>query len=229
MSKTSKAEDPTAPKPARFPRQQRSRERYDLLLDAADALVKEAGIGGVGIYEIARRANVPPASAYHFFPSVEAVLTELAGRYIARLREVAMAPAPPDVVAAGWQQLLMLRVDRVIDFYNSNPVARRLFLAGDIATSIRKMDIEDSNQAAERVHDYLRRHYILPEIPDRFLKFSTLIGLQEGIWRIAVAQHGTITPEFVTEAKRAVLRYAETFLPPRLPLRGIETKSADPA
>jgi len=51
----------------RKPLQQRSRERYELLLDATEALLSERDAIDVGLYDIAKHAKVPPASVYHFF------------------------------------------------------------------------------------------------------------------------------------------------------------------
>src|SRR5476651_676599 len=52
----------------RRPSQQRSRLRFEMLLDAADALLAEHEPTEVGLYDIAAAADVPPASVYHLFP-----------------------------------------------------------------------------------------------------------------------------------------------------------------
>jgi AcrR family transcriptional regulator len=75
----SKAARPTSP---RKPVQKRSRERYERLLDATESLLSAQDAGSVGLYDIAKHANVPPASVYHFFPTKEAAFVALAERFL---------------------------------------------------------------------------------------------------------------------------------------------------
>lgn len=68
------------PSPRRAaPRRRRLRreERYELLLDAAEALVVERGVGGLTMEGIAARGNVNKALPYQHFPNRDAVLVAL--------------------------------------------------------------------------------------------------------------------------------------------------------
>ena len=51
-----------------------SQARIAAILDAARGLLADEGIGGLTIYSVAERAEMPPSSVYHFFPSVPALL-----------------------------------------------------------------------------------------------------------------------------------------------------------
>lgn len=57
-----------------------SQARIAAILDAARGLLADEGIGGLTIYSVAERAEMPPSSVYHFFPSVPALLQGLTGR-----------------------------------------------------------------------------------------------------------------------------------------------------
>ncbi|MFO6342546.1 TetR family transcriptional regulator, partial [Pseudomonas aeruginosa] len=59
--------------PTRKPRAS-SQARIAAILDAARGLLADEGIGGLTIYSVAERAEMPPSSVYHFFPSVPALL-----------------------------------------------------------------------------------------------------------------------------------------------------------
>ena len=58
------------------------------LLDAADALLQEAGSGALSLREVARRAGVSPTACYRHFATREALLAALAER---GFREFGMA------------------------------------------------------------------------------------------------------------------------------------------
>jgi AcrR family transcriptional regulator len=58
---------------------------YATLLEAARALVKEVGIDGFSLRELARRAGVSPAAPYHHFKDKAALIQALAGESQARL------------------------------------------------------------------------------------------------------------------------------------------------
>jgi AcrR family transcriptional regulator len=76
-----------APAPAvrRQPRQQRSRERVDRILDATAELIDDAGLDAVTTNSIAEAAEVPVGTLYQFFPNREAVLQGLFERQLEQL------------------------------------------------------------------------------------------------------------------------------------------------
>lgn len=67
--------------------QARSRERIEHLLSAAESLIAEAGIEGLVMRELARRASLPIASVYHYFPSSNSVIRALAIRHMEQLQQ----------------------------------------------------------------------------------------------------------------------------------------------
>ena len=62
------------------PEQKRSRARQRALLDAAEEILGEVGADGLKMREVARRANLPIASVYHYFPSAAALIRTLVER-----------------------------------------------------------------------------------------------------------------------------------------------------
>ena len=93
------------------PRQERSRARQRALLDAAEEILGEVGADGLKMREVARRANLPIASLYHYFPSKEeffkAALAEAAAELAERTAPDESLPALEQVrgstrAFAGW-------------------------------------------------------------------------------------------------------------------------------
>jgi AcrR family transcriptional regulator len=66
--------------PRRSPRQQRSRETVDAILEAAARVFGERGYAGGTTNRIAERAGVSVGSLYEYFPNKDAILVALAER-----------------------------------------------------------------------------------------------------------------------------------------------------
>lgn len=96
------ATDPSGPL-RRRPVQQRSRERFDRILDACAHLLDEVGYTALTTKEVARRADVPIGTLYQFFPGVDGLLGALAernlGRFADRLARRVEAERPPRIGA----------------------------------------------------------------------------------------------------------------------------------
>lgn len=85
---------PPASKPAaatlrREPTQQRSRERVERILDAADHLL--ATTGELGTKQVAAAANISIGSLYFWFPDKESIAQALADRYWGELADLVAA------------------------------------------------------------------------------------------------------------------------------------------
>jgi AcrR family transcriptional regulator len=75
----------------RLPKQARSRERFDRILDAAAALFAEVGYDAVTADEIAARADTSVGGLYRFFPDKLAIFHALADRYFNQLQKLFIA------------------------------------------------------------------------------------------------------------------------------------------
>jgi AcrR family transcriptional regulator len=76
------------PQTARSPLQARGRARIEAVLDATAELIVEKGLEGVTMHGVARRAQTPIGSMYHFFPDRDSLLAALWDRHIAALEEL---------------------------------------------------------------------------------------------------------------------------------------------
>src|SRR3954447_22532978 len=70
------------PRLRRVPRQARSRERLQRMLDAADALLAAEGAEALTTTRVAEAAGVSVGSLYQYLPDKEAIVEALAGRYL---------------------------------------------------------------------------------------------------------------------------------------------------
>ncbi len=197
---------------ARKPLQTRSRARFSGLLDATSALLADQDAAQFSLYDIAKKASVPPASVYHFFPTKEAAILALAERYLAQMSEQADAQVDARQVSH-WSDLIRIRAERTVAFYNSSPIAAKIFLAGTAMADIRAMDLDFVSRISLLSYDWLNRYFVMPYVNDHPMKFSVVIALFDGVWMTSYGRHRMITDAFAAEACRAALAYCRTFLP----------------
>lgn len=220
-SRRQKAEaldDKRSSKP-RKPLQQRSRERYEILLDATEALLTDHDASEVGLYDIAKQAKVPPASVYHFFPTIEAAFVALAERYLEQLYTLTRNTAIDRKLVRQWTDIYVLGGERLVDFYNKHPVLLKLFFGSALSAEIRRRDLDYIKHLAERDYEWLNSYFIMPYIPDAETKFSVVLSIYDGVTLASYARHGCVTDDYKAEMLRAVIAYCKTFLPEVIPLR----------
>jgi AcrR family transcriptional regulator len=78
-------------KPRNSPRQQRSRETYERVLDVAAKTFEELGYAGTTTNKVAEAAGISIGTLYHYFPDKDALLYSLADRHLAWASESMMA------------------------------------------------------------------------------------------------------------------------------------------
>ncbi|MBC2664296.1 TetR/AcrR family transcriptional regulator [Novosphingobium flavum] len=210
----------------REPSQERSRVRYRTLLDATAELVEERDFADISLYDISDRGKVPPASVYHFFPTKEAAFVALAKRYLEDLAQVLNHPTPLDEVN-GWDDLLTIRYQRVVAYYNAHAAFARIAFSGSTISEIRRIDADYLADARHTPLGWLSNYLDMPYLPQAEFKFACLVGIYDGIWTLSYSRHGRIAEPFAREGLRAGIAFCRTFLPDVIPFR--TPKSAPPA
>jgi len=216
----------------RRPAQKRSHARVNALLDAADLLLQDRDISDIGLYDVANAADVPPTSAYHFFPTKESVFLALAERYLQKMHDALDAPFDLDSIER-WQDLVALRYFRVVDYFNASLSARKLFMGMAIQSDVKTLDIQDMDNLGAGTYRSMDLYFAMPYVRDPAFKFTVSFAIHDGIWAMSYAKHGHITPQYAKEGLRAVLAYMSTFLPDTIALRappaaGADTEAAPP-
>ena len=138
---------------ARQPRQERSRQRVETILEVALALVVEQGAEALAMREVARRAGVQISSIYQYFPSKAHIIRELAQRNLARVRlllqdEVRRLLEEFDGVPPVGEAVERL-VDAYFAHYRDQPDALAVWAGAQSDHGLRELDLEDTRSTAE--------------------------------------------------------------------------------
>lgn len=201
----------------RAPRRERGVQRYGELLDALEVLLETNHPDDIGIYQIAEQAKAPPASTYHFFPTKEAAFVALAERHLRRFRLGMHLPVPAAALA-GWLDLLAYDSRESVRYFNSHPAALKLVIGRYGGLRVREVDIEYNRSISRAYVDRLKAAFDMPDVADSATRFHTMLEIQDAVWAISYASHGTITPEYEREAIRASRAYIRLYFPEEIAL-----------
>lgn len=200
----------------RWPTQERSRRRFEEILDAADRLLERCDPADFSIYALAPEAGMSAPSIYHFFRSPALVLMTLADRYLHKLLALMDEPLPTHLTT--WAQLQDHLFERARVFFEAHAPARKLLLGAAYTTETRKRDLNNDVRIAEKALARFQQVYLVPDTPDLLERFVETIVINESIWALSYHRYGRITDQMAARARVARVAYAMTFLPERLEL-----------
>jgi AcrR family transcriptional regulator len=138
------------------PRQQRSRDRLDRILSAADAVLAEEGYDAFTTSAVAARAEVPASSVYRWFADKDELATALLMRHLdgldERMRDALMSLGDGtigDVVRAVYEVY--------VDYYRDHPSHVILWFDGRVGRST----VQEVHRHTGRVSTEMREYALL--------------------------------------------------------------------
>jgi AcrR family transcriptional regulator len=194
-----------APALARLiPTQQRSRERFETILECAAALMAEKGSEAFRMSEIVERSGVPFGSLYQYFPDKTAIIGTLAERYNAVGRDCVRRDLAAVRTARDLHPALCRITDSYYRMFMDVPVMRDIWQATQADRALQKLDEEDGAYLAGLLGDALRR--IAPDAPTAALaSFSQLMmTLIAATVRHAITQDAKDAARILTLFKRVL-------------------------
>jgi AcrR family transcriptional regulator len=177
----------TLSKPRRKPRQDRSRETVEVILEAAAQVFERHGYATGTTNRIAARAGVSIGSLYQYFPNKDAIVVELSRRHITEMSELSwptlkalVKDVPP------LRDGLSVVVRGTIGLHRRSPQLHRvLFEETPRSAEIRDLMWEVFDRASSLIGDYLAA---CPEVlvPDPHLAGRMVLQVVDDVTHGAV-------------------------------------------
>jgi AcrR family transcriptional regulator len=216
-----KSPDPKGPRVPRPPSQERSRRRFEAILSAAEALLQNANIEDLSFYDLARKAEISPASVFYLFPSMAAVQLELRKRY-----DVVLSGLLVDIHhkltrmrVPTWQEWMRIEAGEARNYYNANRPACEALLGPLLHRDNRLPSLQGNALIGASNLANMRRIFDVPIMPGLERKFAYNCELIEMFWSGSYMARGFIDDVAFEESIRASVGYLRNFLPEMLPLR----------
>jgi AcrR family transcriptional regulator len=200
----------------RQPRQARSQERVNQILDVAEQMLITEGFAATTTNAIAARAKVPIGSLYQFFPDKAAILQALTMRYIAILRQQLAALHQGD----GLHLSLVAYVEQVIqtteqcfaDYPGYHAIYKQV--QGTVA-ELEALETLENRLLIQEFAGFLAQYGPGLESDDyELIGFVLVESIGTLLW-IALSQKQTFRERLVLETKRLMLSYLQSYFPNR--------------
>ncbi|KAM3097237.1 TetR/AcrR family transcriptional regulator [Phormidesmis sp. 146-12] len=198
----------------RQPRQARSQERVNHILDVAEQLFISEGYEATTTNAIATRAKVSIGSLYQFFPDKAAILHALAIRYTELLHQRFMALHTAEIFSLP----LSTYVDQVIDttnqFFTQHPGYHAIFMQAqgtmpDLAAIEEAADAQYIQDLAAFLAHYDSR---LDPADCPTIAYVLVKAIGTLLW-LSLGQEETFRQRLVLETKRLMLSYLQSYFP----------------
>ncbi|TGN10249.1 TetR/AcrR family transcriptional regulator [Leptospira ilyithenensis] len=184
--------------------------RRAVLIQALRELLREEAPESLTFAKICERADIPRASAYHFFPNMGALYLGLrllhAELVAARLSRVDTSQFE------SWQDYVyFLAGEAIAVLREDSAMMRVVYGVRNEETMLigKELDSKIASIALKQVMD----RFALPFWPDAPRKVGIAVALIDSVFRFSFREQGTITDEIVREAGRAAVAYLRCYLP----------------
>ena len=136
--------------PPRRSKQSRARERAAKILRAARLELEEKAAVDISVQQIARRAEVPVGSVYHYFDGKTGLLAAVAAQVLEEA-ETANAKQLVDTYAMPWRDAVDVTIRNVFVFYRNRTTYGDLLRTVRSASEFQTMKVESNERLIELV------------------------------------------------------------------------------
>jgi AcrR family transcriptional regulator len=197
----------------RQPRQTRSQERVNQILDVAEQLFISEGYNATTTNAIAAGAKVSIGSLYQFFPDKKAILQALMMRYMELLHQQFTELNTAETATL----TLSTFVDRMIDatdrFFIDHPGYHAIFM--QVQGTMPELEAIETAADAQLIEDlatFLSQYYSDLDYKDyEAIAFVLVKAIGTLLW-LSLSQEKIFRQRLVTETKRLTLSYLQSYL-----------------
>ncbi|AFY84966.1 TetR/AcrR family transcriptional regulator [Oscillatoria acuminata] len=197
----------------RKPRQARSQERVNRILDVAEELFASQGYTATTTNAIAAQAQVSIGSLYQFFPDKTAILKALALRFAEMLHQQLAVIDQTEPTTLSLSDYVDQLIDTTDRFFTEHPSYHAIFM--EVQGTIRELEEIDEATDAELIQDLAsslaKRDAKLEQADCEAIAFVLVKAIGTLLW-LSLSQEKTFRQRLVTETKRLTLKYLQSYL-----------------
>ena len=157
--------------------------------------------------EVARRANLPHSSVYHYFPSMTALIRALVERQFEKLTgilETALQARFSTEDASFSGESIQSLVEDIASFFLNTPSAPEIWAGLHAYPALRALNLEDTKKNAALLQPYLARFFPFLDSRQAFMRAIVLVEWVSATLRFATASPPDVRAGIVEALKTLV-------------------------
>lgn len=195
----------------RKPKQARSLERVNRILEMAAAIFVEQGYTAATTKQIAAEAEVPIGTLYQFFPDKTAILQALAEQYTDLLNQQLQVFETEAMMQLPLSEYVNRLTQGIDGFFRENPGYRATFV--EITTSMPEINEATDNQLVQAfVRIFSKLNDVLSAEDCEAIAFVLVKAMGNLLW-ISSGQAPDFRQRLVQETQRLAFNYLKSYFP----------------
>ena len=197
----------------RRPKQKRGKEKFENILDFAEALIQDGQLETFTLPDIVDGLGISGGALYHFFPSKDALLVALTDRALNRFTDLVGTVDRQGIHS--WRELIE-RVSRASwEYHLTTPSIMLLVFGPGSVWQVRLADSAGNARIAKSLALAFRETFDFSFIPETELEelLLDLITIQDAFWRKSYEVHGTISEDYFERSIEAGVAYLKCRIP----------------
>ena len=187
------------------PKQKRSLERYQKILDTVEKILIEEGIHAVSIQEVSKVANMKRPSLYKLFPSNEALFYGLSEKHLLNFNTLYRKNTDSALIKeVDWY--FNLFIDLLSIYLNQNKACANLFFYLDSFPTSKTTSLQNKRLLAANIYEILSKKELTISTERVYIASQLCLATLA----IGFNEENCISPRYVTEGKKAVKAYLAT-------------------
>lgn len=198
----------------RQPRQARSQERVNQILDVAEQMFISEGYDATTTNAIAARAKVPIGSLYQFFPDKAAIVQALTTRYMELLHQRFVSLHTAKTANLPLSTYVEQVIDAIDQFFTDHPGYHAIFMqVQDTIPELEAIETAADAQLIQELAAFLAlRNSNLEQANYTAIAFVLVKAIGTLLW-LALSQEQPFRQQLMTETKRLTLSYLQSYIP----------------
>ena len=185
------------------PKQKRSTERINKILDASNDLLNEGGVESLTIAKISEFADLKRTSTYKFFETPDEIKQALIKRYLENCNKHLKKNISSNS-EADYSLCLKECVSSIIEFFNDNLGAQKLILDNTVSPPILSSDLYP---IADSILKHIEKSIGLPNMFNKSGVFLVVTQIIFSILSLNTKENSGLTEVGLNEAVRAANAY----------------------
>jgi AcrR family transcriptional regulator len=208
---------------ARIPTQERSKKRYQSILDATLHILQSTDIENISLHDIGKVAELPPPSVHYLFNTVTSIFIVLNKNFNSYLTEFILEHSRNQGFAHvnSWQELTRSAMTIAKEQLNSNRAMSEIMLGPVMHRSMRLTNLETNRYHGSASLALFDQFFVVPDAPKLATYLMYAAEIADGLWAGAYSRFGKIDDETFEESVRACIAYLRCYFPENMQARNV--------
>lgn len=189
-----------------------TQEKLLRIHDAVAQLMERREATDISMYDVAKECGMATSTVYHHYPNIENLFQNLLNDVFKDFDALLHQCIDAEKVTH-WTDINRMIETAYVNYYNTNPIARKLILGRHTFTELGHADTEHDLILGNEVEMIYRQYFDVPQLSQPINVFAISLQVADKIYSLSYRQHGCITPELANEAVRLTESYLKLYIP----------------